>query len=241
MSSFGAACHTGDPSASFHLAVSASELDRISADHIALLPEVRQGYICILVGREFESAQIYPGPSSHLLIHSQAGLSAHMPYGVLGALAAVQIRRIRYVHRILAPFFKLGLPHCPGTPLAAARGLERGACPERLVGKSVAALIVGKSSLLAAPLPAAAEFPLEPGLGAPFAFEARVVVAYHLLCLYVPFARHYQVRSGPFQHRSEKVQHKGLGEHILYSPVERRSLPLPLVLIGVIVVAVALP
>ena len=91
MRPFCAAGHPRYASSAFHLAVSAAELDRVSAHHIALLSAVCKLHIGLLPGRKLKSAQIDPGSPSHLLVHFQFGFSAQMPDCILGAFAAVQI------------------------------------------------------------------------------------------------------------------------------------------------------
>ena len=69
----------------------------------------------------------------------------------------------------------------------------------------------------------------------------RVVVYNDLICLPVAFARCVDHCSGVLEHRDEVWHHDGLCEQIFGRSEQYRALPLPYLLVGVVVGAVACP
>ena len=121
---------SADLTKALDIAHATTKANGIGSDHTTMTALVGNGDTIELAVSciEVECAQINPGAATHLLVHTELGALATMPYGIQGIVDAVGQRLITDVDGITSRLLEIGLVGSQTIARLAAGGFYHAGC-----------------------------------------------------------------------------------------------------------------
>ena len=185
---------------------------------------------------EVECAQINPGATTHLLVHTELGALTTMPYGIEGVVDAVGQRLVAHIDGITTCLAEVGLVGSQTVARLAAGGFHHAGCSclEWILEVLISPSVPGKACLTGL-LPLAVRCHLD------VVTLRAVVVDNDFLLLPVALTRGEHYGSRLFQHGNQIGYDDGLGKQVFGGSKQFRALPLPVAFLLVVVSSVTGP